>query len=280
MNPKGDHCEAKENDKLNNPSTGGNGTEQTAGSTRSSNSKTFSNTFHDYWDRAKVLIDEKHLYIIFILFVLVVTSLLIIIILSIYLSFKVIPYFPIKCETEECLLASASAIANINYSYDPCENFWSYACAGWISKHPTPVDKKLFSVEDDIRKSMNLKFFHLMHTTSDESPYTHITKIKSFYSQCLEVRHETYLFGFFFEEIKHKLGNWHLSPEPVGKVWDPKDVLRELQLYYGIDLFFKVEVERDDYFNLAPAIKVYIFSLTNYLSNHTFLYTEFNWRHV
>ncbi|KAG7208967.1 hypothetical protein KM043_015136 [Ampulex compressa] len=49
------------------------------------------------------------------------------------------------CNTEACHRLSAEIRSNINTSVDPCDNFFQYACGGWIAKHPLPDGFKRFS---------------------------------------------------------------------------------------------------------------------------------------
>ncbi|KIJ69577.1 hypothetical protein HYDPIDRAFT_24406 [Hydnomerulius pinastri MD-312] len=45
------------------------------------------------------------------------------------------------CLTKECIILSASILASIDTSQDPCENFYDFANGGWMASHPIPGDK-------------------------------------------------------------------------------------------------------------------------------------------
>ena len=55
------------------------------------------------------------------------------------------------CETRACVELAAELLSNINASADPCEDFYSYACGGWIENHPLPDDKTRISTFDQLR---------------------------------------------------------------------------------------------------------------------------------
>ena len=38
------------------------------------------------------------------------------------------------CIEEDCVIAAATILSSLDRSHDPCENFYSYACGGWIKK--------------------------------------------------------------------------------------------------------------------------------------------------
>nr|ARK19839.1 endothelin-converting enzyme-like protein 1 [Ampulex compressa] len=49
------------------------------------------------------------------------------------------------CDTEACNRLSTEIRSNMNTSVDPCDNFFQYACGGWIAAHPVPDGARRFS---------------------------------------------------------------------------------------------------------------------------------------
>ncbi len=63
-----------------------------------------------------------------------------------------------------CLLlgynqAAASLIESMDFNVDPCQDFYQYACGGWIKKNPIPQWKSRWSQIDILRDKLvnNLK---------------------------------------------------------------------------------------------------------------------------
>lgn len=45
------------------------------------------------------------------------------------------------CTTPGCLAAGSELSSSLNTSVDPCENFYAFACGGWVESHPIPDDE-------------------------------------------------------------------------------------------------------------------------------------------
>lgn len=55
------------------------------------------------------------------------------------------------------LLIAAAILSKINKSVDPCENFYRFACDGWIYNNPIPEDMSNYGVYPWLRHNVDLK---------------------------------------------------------------------------------------------------------------------------
>ena len=56
------------------------------------------------------------------------------------------------CLTPECIQVAASLLSANDRTVDPCEDFYSYACGGWIKKHVIPSGHSRWSTFGELWK--------------------------------------------------------------------------------------------------------------------------------
>ncbi len=47
-------------------------------------------------------------------------------------------YISDLCTSPACITVSSSIINALNMDVDPCDDFYDYACGGWVEAHPIP----------------------------------------------------------------------------------------------------------------------------------------------
>ncbi|KAF7251278.1 Phosphate-regulating neutral endopeptidase PHEX [Varanus komodoensis] len=61
------------------------------------------------------------------------------------------------CLTPECIEAAAAIKSKLNTSVDPCDNFFRFACEGWIQNNPIPEDSSSYGIYPWLRHNVDLK---------------------------------------------------------------------------------------------------------------------------
>ncbi|KAL1917606.1 uncharacterized protein VTP21DRAFT_3999 [Calcarisporiella thermophila] len=98
------------------------------------------------------------------------------------------------CVDPECLLAAAGIMQDMDTTVNPCEDFYSYSCGGWIKSHPIPQDKSQVSVFDllsdnnkeTLRDVLEGQFTPINSTQGDvEIDKDNFNKFKAIYTACM-----------------------------------------------------------------------------------------------
>ena len=151
------------------------------------------------------------------------------------------------CETNDCLKSAANVVGAINRTFDPCQDFWHFACNGWITKNAIPENKGSWSVTDQIKNSVDHELRHyidLIDQDVDEAD----PQLKS-NAFILRVLTSKILNIILFRRLNMKfkrleagvlLSSWSYQS------WDRTKVIERLHTKYGVTPYFKVSVGPDD----------------------------------
>uniref|UniRef100_A0A8C9XXM9 Membrane metalloendopeptidase like 1 n=1 Tax=Sander lucioperca TaxID=283035 RepID=A0A8C9XXM9_SANLU len=60
------------------------------------------------------------------------------------------------CTTADCVTAAARLLQNMDKSVKPCDNFYQYACGGWLERHVIPETSSRHSVFDILRDKLEI----------------------------------------------------------------------------------------------------------------------------
>ncbi|TNM88735.1 hypothetical protein fugu_004989 [Takifugu bimaculatus] len=91
------------------------------------------------------------------------------------------------CTTADCVTAAARLLQNMDTSVKPCDNFYQYACGGWLERHVIPETSSRHSVFDILRDKLEIVLKGVLETESEQDRDA-IRKAKVLYSSCMNER--------------------------------------------------------------------------------------------
>ncbi|XP_034349314.1 membrane metallo-endopeptidase-like 1 isoform X2 [Arvicanthis niloticus] len=148
------------------------------------------------------------------------------------------------CTTPGCVIAAARILQNMDQSRNPCENFYQYACGGWLRHHVIPETNSRYSVFDILRDELEV----ILKGVLEDSSVQHrpaVEKAKTLYRSCMnqsviEKRDSEPLLN-----VLNIVGGWPVAMdkwnETVGPKWELERQLAVLNSQFNkrvlIDLF-------------------------------------------
>lgn len=89
------------------------------------------------------------------------------------------------CVTKDCVLAAANMLASMDEAADPCDNFYEYACGGWIKSHVIPEDKAVLGTFYQLRDDVDVKLKAVLEEPIVAGEWESIQKAKNYYQSCV-----------------------------------------------------------------------------------------------
>uniref|UniRef100_A0AAQ5ZUA7 Neprilysin n=1 Tax=Amphiprion ocellaris TaxID=80972 RepID=A0AAQ5ZUA7_AMPOC len=150
-------------------------------------------------------------------------------------------------KTGEC--STSRLIENMDASVDPCDNFYQYACGGWLKKNIIPETSFRYSTFDILRDELEVILKGVLEKTV-EGEAAALTKAKTLYKSCtneslIELRGGTPLLDMLPDVFEWPIAvdNWETT---YGRTWRLEDVIAKLNEKYGTQLLVNFFVGTDD----------------------------------
>ncbi|XP_055984412.1 membrane metallo-endopeptidase-like 1 [Sorex fumeus] len=148
------------------------------------------------------------------------------------------------CTTRGCVLAAARILQNMDQTQEPCDDFYQYACGGWLRHHVIPETNSRYSVFDILRDKLEVILKGVLeNSTTEDRPA--IQKAKTLYRSCMnesliEQRDSQPLL-----DVIQEVGDWPVATdkwnESVEPTWGLEQQLAVLNSRFNrrvlIDLF-------------------------------------------
>uniref|UniRef100_A0A8D3DE65 Neprilysin n=1 Tax=Scophthalmus maximus TaxID=52904 RepID=A0A8D3DE65_SCOMX len=145
--------------------------------------------------------------------------------------------------------AASRLIENMDATVDPCDNFYQYACGGWLKKNIIPETSSRYSTFDILRDELEVIVKGVLEKTV-EGEAAALVKAKTLYKSCtneslIELRGGAPLLDMLPDVFEWPIAadNWEAN---YGKTWRLEDVIAKLNEKYGTQLLVNFFVGTDD----------------------------------
>lgn len=166
------------------------------------------------------------------------------------------------CQTHECHAVADYIKSSIDSTVDPCDDFFTFSCGGWIRRNPIPKSYNDYSTFTKLSKVIEGEIRGLLQTSKMLHDIPHneaLTKTRDLYHSCMDVNQIEKLGPLPMLDFIQEIGSWSICHNGSWKKssWDIYRVLQNVQsTYYPASPFFSVEVTNDHLNSTKHLIKV------------------------
>jgi len=90
------------------------------------------------------------------------------------------------CFSKDCIQSSAQLLSNMDQTADPCQDFFQFACGGYVKNTPIADDRTSTSLFSDIRDKLNIQLRGLLEEKLVPEDPRPVRLVKNLYQSCMD----------------------------------------------------------------------------------------------
>ncbi|XP_061162969.1 neprilysin-like isoform X2 [Saccostrea echinata] len=145
-------------------------------------SEKYNSSGNEFWYRRRSMTEKT----LILLTAILILFCIILVCVVVYLSVTNTPAENQNvCDTLECIRAAARVADGIDFSVNPCGNFYEYACGGWMKSHVIPSDRSYMASFTVLRDTIQVKLKQLLEEDITNTDLDAVVKAKNLYGSCM-----------------------------------------------------------------------------------------------
>ncbi|XP_054576396.1 endothelin-converting enzyme 1 isoform X4 [Eptesicus fuscus] len=160
---------------------------------------------------------------------------------------------PPVCLSQACVSVTSSILSSMDPRVDPCQDFFTYACGGWIKTNPVPDGHSRWGTFSNLWEHNQAIIKHLLEN-STASVSEAEKKAQVYYRACMNETKIEELKAKPLMELIERLGGWNITGP-----WDKdnfQEILQVVTSHYRTSPFFSVYVSADSKNSNSNVIQV------------------------
>merc|ERR1719192_820899 len=158
---------------------------------------------------------------------------------------------PEYCMTPGCVQAAADILSNMDHSVNPCEDFYQFACGGFIEKTVIPDDRTRMSSFSVLSDELLTQVRMILEEESEPNEAKPFRMARDVYKSCMDVGKIQDLGLEPIKQILEELGGWPVLLGPNGTWTSENNYIWYEQVYkfreigYSVDYLIDFSVTTD-----------------------------------
>ncbi|XP_068000978.1 neprilysin [Melanerpes formicivorus] len=163
------------------------------------------------------------------------------------------------CKTSDCIKSAARILENMDTTAEPCQDFYQYACGGWLKRNVIPETSSRYSNFDILRDDLEVVLKDVLDTPSSND-IAAVQKAKTLYRSCVNETTIDSRGGKPLISLLPNVSDWPVAAAnwdaTYGAAWTAETAIAQLNSRYGKKVLINFFVGTDDKNSSAHIIHI------------------------